>query len=273
MREVRNILAVVVALFVVVGSAHAADKRTTAEVCWKEGIAAYEDGDYARAVDNFERVIELGEVSADIYYNLAGAYFKLGQEYTPGVSRHFAGGELGRAVLNYHRALKLNPAMEDARYNLDIAVDHTNDTEAVPDSFIATMWIALRNTMTSNAWTVVSLVALVLTFMLVLFYLLSERMVLRKVGFFTAMACMVVVIVATALALSSRSAVVEDERAVVVCNDTTPVHASPDSASKIIRRPSQGVTVSMLRSHGDWSEVLFLDGEKGWIRSSYIEMI
>ena len=257
MREVRNILAVVVALFVVVGSAHAADKRTTAEVCWKEGIAAYEDGDYARAVDNFERVIELGEVSADIYYNLAGAYFKLGQEYTPGVSRHFAGGELGRAVLNYHRALKLNPAMEDARYNLDIAVDHTNDTEAVPDSFIATMWIALRNTMTSNAWTVVSLVA----------------MVLRKVGFFTAMACMVVVIVATALALSSRSAVVEDERAVVVCNDTTPVHASPDSASKIIRRPSQGVTVSMLRSHGDWSEVLFLDGEKGWIRSSYIEMI
>jgi SH3-like domain-containing protein len=60
---------------------------------------------------------------------------------------------------------------------------------------------------------------------------------------------------------------------VVICNDTTPVHASPDSASKIIRQPSQGVTIEVLRSHGEWSEILFADGEKGWIRTSQIENI
>lgn len=261
----------VVALLPIAGSA--ADGRTTAEACWKEGIAAYEEGDYARAVESFERVVELGESSADLYYNLAGAYFKLGQQYTLGVSRPFAGGELGRAVLNYHRALRLNPALEDARYNLDIAVDHTNDTEAVPDSFIATVWLALRDMMTSNGWTIVSLVALALTLVLALLYLLAERMVLRKVGFFVALTMAIIFICATALALSGRRAVVEDERAVVVCNDTTPVHASPDSASKIIRRPSQGVTVTLLRDRGDWSEVLFLDGEKGWIRTSHVEKI
>lgn len=251
----------------------AADGRTTAEACWKEGIAAYEAGDYARAVDNFEHVAALGEPSADLYYNLAGAYFKLGQQYTPGQSRPFAGGELGHAVLNYHRALRLNPALEDARYNLDIAVDHTNDTEAVPDGFITTVWLALRNTMTSNGWMVVSLVAMALTLLLALLYLLAERMVWRKVGFFVALTMAIVFITTTALALSSRASVVEDERAVVMCNDTTPVHASPDSASKIIRRPSQGVTVELLRDRGDWSEVLFLDGEKGWIRTANVEKI
>lgn len=272
MRSITKILSIIaVALLPVVGSA--ADGRTTAEACWKEGIAAYEAGDYARAVDNLEQVVALGEASADLYYNLAGAYFKLGQQYTPGLSRPFAGGELGRAVLNYHRALRLNPAMEDARYSLDIAVDHTNDTEAVPESFIATVWLALRNMMTSNGWTVLSLVALALTLALVLLYLLAERMVWRKVGFFVALMMGIIFITTTALALSSRTAVVEDERAVVVCNDTTPVHASPDSASKIIRRPSQGVTITLLRSRGDWSEVLFLDGEKGWIRTAHVEKI
>lgn len=272
MRYVAKILTlVVVVMLPVVGSA--ADVRTQAEACWKEGIAAYEAGDYGRAVESFEHIVELGEVSADLYYNLAGAYFKLGQQYTPGESRPFAGGELGRAILNYHRALRLNPAMEDARYNLDIAVDYTNDTEAVPENFVVALWRSLRDMTTSNGWAEMSLVALALTLALVMLYLLAERSVLRKVGFFAAIAFAVVAVVAVALAISSRTAVMEDERAVVVYNGTTTVHASPNSASKRIREPMQGVTVWLLRERGDWTEIEFQDGEKGWIRTSHVEKI
>lgn len=272
MRYIVKILTlVVVAMLPVVGSA--ADGRTTAEACWKEGIAAYEAGEYGRAVESFERIAELGEVSADLYYNLANAYFKLGQQHTPGESRPFAGGELGRAVLNYHRALRLNPAMEDARYNLDIAVDYTNDTEAVPENFVVTLWRSLRDMTTSNGWVVVSLVALALTLALVMLYLLAERSVLRKVGFFAAILLVVVVVVSVALAISSRTAVEDDDRGVVVYNATTTVHASPNSASKRIREPMQGVTVRLLRERGDWTEIVFKDGEKGWIRTSHVEKI
>ena len=251
----------------------AADPRTTAEAQWMEGIEAYERGDYAHAIEAFEQIASLGETSADLYYNLAGAYFKLGQQQRLESTRLFSGGELGRAVLNYHRALKLNPAMEDARYNLDLARDHTNDTEAVPNSLLKTLWLALRNMTTSNGWTIISIVALALALTLTLLYLLSERIALRKAGFFIALALIIIFTITTALAVSSRSAVKSDNRAVVVCNDTTPVHASPDSASKIIRRPSQGVTVNLLRNHGEWSEIHFADGEKGWIRTAYIEKI
>jgi SH3-like domain-containing protein len=80
-------------------------------------------------------------------------------------------------------------------------------------------------------------------------------------------------LLSTSLALSSRNALLKDNRAVVVCNDTTPVHASPDSASKIIRQPSQGVTVRISREHSNWTEVVFADGEMGWIRNAHIEAI
>ena len=250
----------------------AADATTTAKAYWQEGIAAYESHNYKEAVDAFESIISLGEESAEVYYNLANAYFKLGQHKESAV-RPFSSGELGKAILNYHRALKLNPAMADARYNLELAVDHTNDTESIPQSFIATLWHGLRSMMTSNGWTITSIIMLATALILVMFYLLSANIMLRKVGFFMAIVLIVCFFFVTALAISSRHALQSDNRAVVICNDTTPVHASPDSASKIIRQPSQGVTVRISRQHGDWTEITFADGEMGWIRKTAIEAI
>ena len=48
------------------------------------------------------------EYSADLFYNLGNAWFKLGDQ--------------GRAILNYERALVLNPRMEEARSNFQTAL-------------------------------------------------------------------------------------------------------------------------------------------------------
>lgn len=250
----------------------AADASVTAAAYWDEGIKAYEMRNYKEAVEAFEGIVALDKASAEVYYNLANAYFKLGQSDET-MSRPFASGELGKAILNYYRALKLDPSMADARYNLELAVDHTNDTESIPQSFIATLWQGVRSTMTSNGWCATSLVMLALLLIVVMLYLLSANILLRKIGFFVAIVAAVAFLLSTSLALSSRNALINDNRAVVVCNDTTPVHASPDSASKIIRQPSQGVTVRISREHSNWTEVVFADGEMGWIRNAHIEAI
>ena len=176
-------------------------------------------------------------------------------------------------MLNYHRALRLDPTLEDARYNLELAVDNTNDTEALPESFIVTIWRQISNLAHTNTWAIASLVMLGLMLALVIFYLLSNSITLRMIGFFGAILLFVGVIFSIAFALYSKRQVEDDNRAVVICNDTTPVHASPESGSKIIRQPSQGVTVMVSRDYGDWSEIVFADGEKGWIRSAKIEKI
>ena len=273
MRYIYNIIGIVTFVLMACSQVMAADARTTAEACWSEGIAAYEAKDYRAAVDNFEHIVELGYTSADLYYNLANSYFKLGEMGAEEGLSKFSGGELGRAVLNYHRALRLDPTMEDARYNLELAVDYTNDTEPLPISFIETLWRGARDVASSNSWGVGSLVMFGLMLGMVILYLLSSSILARKVGFFVALLLFVGFIFSIAFALSSRSEVVRDNRAVVMCSDTTPVHASPESGSKVIRQPSQGVTVRVSRSHGDWSEIIFADGEKGWIRSAKIEQI
>ena len=273
MRTIYNIIGVVIFAIVACSKVVAADAKTTAEACWADGIAAYEAKDYDLAVEKFEHIVALGYHSGDLYYNLANSYFKLGEQTTEEGLHKFAGGELGRAVLNYHRALRLDPTLEDARYNLELAVDNTNDTEALPESFIATIWRNMSNLAHSNSWAIGSLVMLALLLALVMFYLLSNNLIIRMVGFFGAIVLVVGIIFSVAFALYSKYEAEDDNRAVVICADTTPVHASPESGSKVIRQPSQGVTVRVSRNHGDWSEIIFADGEKGWIRSAKIERI
>lgn len=264
------VMAGVATLFMVVPG-YAADSKTTARASWKAGIEAYNAKDYAEAVEAFETVVASGYASADVYYNLANAYFKLGQQSES--SRPFAGGELGRAVLNYERALRLDPTMDDARYNLDIAKDLTNDTEAVPESFIVRVWHSVAGIMTTNGWVTLSLVMLGVTAVMVLLYLLHDSVTLRKISFFVSLATTVVFILSTIFSIVQLMASDEDNRAVIITHDTTPVHASPDSGSKIIREPSQGVTVEVEREQGEWSEVRFADGEKGWVRTTNVEII
>ena len=250
---------------------HAADSKTMARASWEAGIEAYNAKGYAEAVEAFETVVASDYASAEVYYNLANAYFKLGQQSAS--LRPFAGGELGRAVLNYERALKLDPTLDDARYNLDIAKDYTNDTEAVPESFIVRLWRSMAGAMTTNGWAVLSIVMFGVALLSLVVYLLNGNVVVRKVAFFLALIVALVFVVTTALSLTQLRAAEMDNRAVVLASDTTPVHASPDSGSKVIREPSQGVTVEVERKQGDWSEVRFADGEKGWVRTTNIEII
>ena len=259
-------------MFVVLpSSSYAADSKTTARASWDAGIEAYNAKEYAEAVEAFEIVVANDYASAEVYYNLANAYFKKGQQAS--TSRPFAEGELGRAVLNYERALKLDPTMDDARYNLDIAKDFTNDTEAVPDSFIKRVWCSMAGIMTTNGWATLSLIMFGVAIILTLLFLLHGSVVVRKVAFFEGIVVLLVFALSTALSLTQLNAAEQDNRAVIVAMDTTPVHASPDSSSKIIREPSQGVTVEVERTQGEWCEVRFADGEKGWVRSANVEII
>ena len=266
--NIKKVSALVVALLSIT-VAFAADNHAEADAEWQRGFEAYSSGEYGTARDAWERVAQLGYGSAELYYNLGNAYYRLGLQGDSPFSR----GELGRAVLNYRRALRNDPSNLDVRYNLDIAVDHTNDAEPLPQSVLGSMWAVVRGVMSSNGWAIASVVQLVIALALVLLYLLSNIIVLRKVAFFLSIVLFCTFLLSVTLSLSQRALMQQSNEAVVVCNSTTAVHASPDNASKVIRQPSQGVTVRVLRSHDQWSEIEFADGEKGWIPTSIIEMV
>ena len=224
------------------------------------------------AVTAFERIVTLGEASAEVYYNLANAYFKLGQHNST-TSRNFASGELGKAVLNYHRALRLAPGDEDIRHNLSVAEARTKDTiDRIPEFFLASWFAAVAGICSSTLWTILSLVSLVAMFALLLFYLLAQRLSLRKAGFYGMLCALLLFVVTSWCAIEQRTAQLDDSRAVVMSSSAA-VKSSPDRSATDLFVLHEGTVVEITNRLDGWCEVVIADGKKGWTEVRKLEVI
>ncbi|MBE6196290.1 MAG: tetratricopeptide repeat protein [Rikenellaceae bacterium] len=226
---------------------------------WDEANTAYLRSDFHTASRIYRQILERGEHSSKLYYNLGNASFK--EE------------KLGEAILYYHRALRLNPADEDARYNLSVAENRTIDRiETIPEFFLKTWMRSVRSLLSGTAWTILSLILLTLTLGAVLFYLLSQRLNLRKAGFYTTLCALLLFLVCTAFAAADRSEQISRNKAVVL-STSVPVKSSPDKAATDLFVLHEGTTLDVGEQMGDWSEITLADGKKGWLESRHIEVI
>ena len=236
------------------------DPATAApEELWQAGNAAYTAGDYARAAEIYTAIVDKGLYSATLYYNLANALFKSGQT--------------GGAILYYNRALRLSPGDEDIRHNLEYAERTTKDKiEEIPEFFLVSWAKKVRSTMSCTAWTVISLVLLAATLALGLVYLLSQRISMRKGGFYGMAVALMLFIATTLMAWSERNMLVDRNEAVVMSSALS-VKSSPDKSATDLFVLHEGTVVTIGSTVDGWAEVRIADGNKGWVETDRIERI
>ena len=240
-------------------SAEAVAATDDVAAMWEAANAAYVNGAYKRAADGYAAILGHGVHSADLYYNLGNAHFK--------------SGRVGQAILCYRRALRLAPGNDDIRYNLEVARENTKDSiESVPEFFLSTWMRAVRNTMSSTAWTVLSLVSLAAMLALAMVYLLASRIAARKAGFYGMAAMLLLTVAATSFAASGRREMVDRNEAVVM-SPSVSVKSSPDNSSTDLFVLHEGTAVRVTGRLDDWCEIVIADGKKGWVRSRQIEVI
>lgn len=229
------------------------------EELWERGNRLYTAGDYNGAIATYDSIVNSGLESAPLYYNLAGAYFKAGKN--------------GKAILNYHRAARLDPSNEDVEHNLAYAESRVVDKiESVPGSTVGRWFDGAARLFSADGWGVLSLVMLGLVIASLLFYLLSERRRVRKVGFFVGLVAIVCLVLSVAFGLSARGKLLDDTEAIVLSTASS-VKASPDRSGKDLFILHEGTKVEVHDSFGDWTEIRIADGKEGWILSSAIEVI
>lgn len=231
----------------------------SAEELWQAGNTAYSAGDYTRAAELYTAITDKGLYSAPLYYNLANALFK--------------SGETGGAILYYNRALHLSPGDEDIRHNLEYAERSTKDKiEEIPEFFLVSWAKKVRSTMSCTAWTVISLLLFAATLASCLVYLLSQRIAMRKAGFYGMTAALLLCIATTLMAWSERNMLVERNEAVVMSSSLS-VKSSPDKSATDLFVLHEGTVVTIGSTVDGWAEVRIADGNKGWVEIERIERI
>ena len=224
-----------------------------------EADSAYAQGHYQQAAKIYEQLLKKG-VSAELYYNLGGAYYRM--------------DEIPLAVLNYERALLLSPGDADIRFNLQMARSKTID-KITPESemFFVTWFHSLVNLTSVDGWARTALVSLALAIVLALLYLFASPIWLRKVGFFGAFVLLVVFAVANFLAYTQKQGYIHRNGAIIMAPAAT-VKSTPAKQGTDLFILHEGTKAEITdATMKEWKRIKVADGKEGWIETSQIEII
>lgn len=279
--NVRGWIAMVLVAGVVVAATRSAaqiDAETPA-TWFARGNAAYEAGDYARAIDEYTRVVDAGVAHPDLAYNLGNAYFKQ--------------GELGRAVLWYERAHRLAPREADVRENLDLTRSLLRDQQLVPSEprWRKTLLAWHRDTTAAESTAAASALYALVCLLGVCFLFRDSNVIARvyaRVSVLSpgrlfgldkaqdlGLAIAVAAIVAGAVGYSAVSKVrAERSRAIgVVLAEEASVFSGPSREAPVQFKVHEGTRVRVSDARPGWVRVDLPGDLTGWIDESSLDRI
>ncbi|MDR2890812.1 MAG: SH3 domain-containing protein [Alistipes sp.] len=233
--------------------------RKAATAMWNEANEAYHTGDFAAAAALYDKIEAGGLVGAKLYYNKAGALFKM--------------GKVGESILYYSKAQRLAPYDGDIDHNLAIVGTYTrNRIEPVPEFFVRRWMRGLSSMMGGDGWALLSVGLFALALAGVLVYLLPLARRVRRVGFWSGVGA--TVLFAFAFSFASRDYYATKHPASgIVMSVSAAAKSSPDESGKDLFLLYEGDRVEILDALGDWSEIEVANGSRGWIRTGAFRVI
>lgn len=221
---------------------------------------AYRSDDFAKASSGYEKILQQGYRSPELYYNLGNAYYKL--EKFP------------QAILQYERALRMSPGDEDVIHNLTYAKLRLQDRiEPIPELFVIRWWKVFVHLRSADQWAWLGLIAL-WSFLLAIGALLTLRrpVLLRRL-------CSLVVLTGICVLLLSLAGMLgqfrieKSRNTAILLSPSVHVRSAPEARSTDLFVIHEGVKLQLLDSVSGWSKIRLADGKIGWIPADTFEVI
>jgi len=225
----------------------------------KSGNEHFKAGEYLEAIESYEKVLDGGKVSAQLYYNLGNAYYK--------------SKNVPAAILNYERAIKVDPQDEDLQFNLKLANLKTVDKiEVIPTFFIGELGEELKDLVSLETWGWMAIASLWLAAALFFLYATTSVLGTKRVSFFSALLLLVMSITTLTLGYQKYTSVYKDLEAIVFAPSVI-VKSAPDPNETDLFLLHEGTKVSVVEQMDQWNKIRLADGSIGWIPIQAIEKI
>ena len=220
---------------------------------------AYSQEEYEQAIEIYNVLLKKGG-SAEVYYNLGNAYYRL--------------DSLPQAILCYERALRLQPGDDDARFNLQLARSKTVDKIAPErEMFFVTWYHSLVNFLSVDTWAGVSLVALALACVLLLVWFFSSDERARRLSFFSSLAMLALFFLGSLFAWQQKKLLTSVDAAIVM-SESVGVRNIPSDEGSVEFTIHAGTKVSVTdATMSQWTQIRLPDGREGWVETETIEKL
>jgi tetratricopeptide (TPR) repeat protein len=232
---------------------------TWAQSPFEQGNQYYQKENYQAAINRFESILESGKESAEVYFNLANAYYKLHQ--------------VAPAIYNYEKALMLNPNDEEIKTNLDFARKMTiDDIKVIPKVGFQKLISDFTSQYHYDSWAWISVFFAFLFLAFFAGYYFSHQSIIKRVFFFGMFVWLLGMVLAAASGFYERSRM-EQERPGIIFAESTALKNEPKVNSPDATVLHEGTKVYILESIANWKKVELTDETTGWIEDSAIKEI
>jgi tetratricopeptide (TPR) repeat protein len=222
-----------------------------AQAQFEKANQEYAAGQFKEAANDYEALVKGGEYSANLFYNLGNAYFRV--------------QDFGKAILNYERALALDRNHPEAQANLRIARDEARALELPPEIPDRLLQIA-----STRQFTVAATIAFWIAMFLLVRIAFSQR---RSAGL--TVLCILLGAIAAFLAFATYRLETGNRGrslAIVTAKDIQARVATADSASSVLVLPP-GSEIKIESTRGDWIYAVLPNKLRGWIPANSAESV
>jgi uncharacterized protein YgiM (DUF1202 family) len=230
-----------------------------AQAAFDKANELYRKQKYAEAAQEYENILKGKKESAEVYFNLGSAYYKM--------------GEIAPAIYNLEKALVLNPNDKDATINLGYAKKMAiDDIKEVPKVGFSKMLYSVTGIYHYDTW---AWIAIGFSFgFLAMFigYYFAGTTTFKRI-FFVAMFATLLIIVVSILSAIFVKSVDTNEHPAIVFAEVTTVKSEPSSNSEDAFVLHEGTKVYILETVDNWKKIELADDSVGWIESSAIKAI
>ncbi len=241
-------------MFIVFTSVFAALSKEDAET-FKKANENYRKSKYSEAAELYNSLSVKYPDQAVFLYNLANALHRQNQ--------------LGAAIVAYEQALSLDPRNADIRANLNFVrglVQYRVDDKR--------SWYLKAGQEVLDYFTEKEIISAVLFTYLILAFGWAFALFLKP-GSAWGWKRRTLLIISAFLFLIGLAKNVEMHfvRAAIVTSSEAPAHYGPSEADKVAFRAGEGIKVYVVDKRDDWSRVLLVSGDSGWVRNTQITEI
>lgn len=229
------------------------------QVVFDKANQLYLNGEYSAAREEYQKIVNSGYQSAELYYNLGNTFYKLGQ--------------IPSAILYYERALILNPKDMDIRFNLDLANRLVVDKINPVTEFFLKKWIrGFARIIQADSWGYISLIAFFILLTLVIIIYATRDFTLRKLIVPSGALLVLILVFSLLLGGIQHKQSAHPDSAIVFSSSLT-AKSSPDTSGTDLFVVHEGVKVKITDKVGTWIRIRLADGNEAWIPENSVERI
>lgn len=229
------------------------------EALFEEGNSFYNDANYEEAIKKYEAILDNGKHSAEVYFNLGNAHYKL--------------NHIAPSIYYYEKALQLSPNDKEIKNNIAFARNMTIDAvDALPEVGFSKFVNSLSKSLTFERWGFVSIGLVVLFVFLFLTYYFTYSPSKKRISFITSMASLMLACIALVFAFHNFELKEKDQPAIVFAKESQ-VKSEPNLRSNEAFKLHEGTKVQVLDTVNNWKKIRLADGKTGWMPESDLKLL